>query len=156
MATIEVTLFQTICHCNWYAKEVNMVRVSNFIYCLNSVTSDAEANAFGVLSAITPDFVPGSFSFSVLCSILGLEDGNHSIKMQFIAPDGEILVNIDGIIPYERKTDNNLPAEQIGINISTVWQNVTFKQSGMYKTIVTVDNSECGTYEIFVKGKNEV
>lgn len=131
------------------------MRVSNFIYCLNAVTSDVEANAFGVLSAITPDFVPGSYSFSVLCSILGLEDGNHNIKMQFIAPDGEILVSIDGIIPYERRTDSNLPAEQAGINISSSWQNVTFKQAGMYKTIVTVDNYKCGMYEIFVKGKNE-
>lgn len=64
-------------------------------------------------------------------------------------------MNVDGVIPYERKTDNNLPVDQIGINISTVWQNVTFKESGIYKTIVTVDDVEYGTYEIFVKGKNE-
>lgn len=132
-----------------------MIKISNFIYCLNSVTTEEEANALGVLSAITPEFIPGSFSFSVLCSILGLEDGNHNIKMQFFSPSGETLVNVDGVIPYERKTDNNLPVDQIGINISTVWQNVTFKESGIYKTIVTVDDVEYGTYEIFVKGKNE-
>lgn len=44
----------------------------------------------------------------------------------------------------------------MGINISSVWQNVVFKKSGMYKTVVTVDETECGTYKIFVKGKNEV
>lgn len=132
-----------------------MARISNFIYCLNSIASDTEANAYGILSAITPDFVPGSFSFSVLCSILGLENGNHSIKMQFIAPDEEVLVDINGVIPYERKTDNNLPEDQIGLNISTAWQNVTFKCSGMYTTVVKIDDIDCGSYHIFVKGKNE-
>ncbi len=132
-----------------------MARISNFIYCLNSVASDTETNVYGILNAITPDYVPGSFSFSVFCSILGMENGNHNIKMRFSAPDGEILVDIDGIVPYERQMDNNLPPEQIGLNISTVWQNVTFKQSGVYKTTVTVDDIELGEYEIFVKGKNE-
>lgn len=60
------------------------------------------------------------------------------------------------MIPYEKPAGSNLPQEQEGINISSVWQNVIFKKSGLYKTIVIVDDIECGTYEIFVKGKNEV
>lgn len=52
----------------------DMSKVSNFIYCMNSNTSDTEANALGVISAITPDYVSGAFLFSVLCSILDMED----------------------------------------------------------------------------------
>lgn len=133
-----------------------MAKISNFIYCLNSITNENEANIQGVLSAITPEYIPGTFSFSVFCSILDLNNGNHTIKMQFKNPDDEILVNIEGMIPYEKQGNSNLPQEHAGINISSVWQNVVFKNSGLYKTIVIVDDIECGTYEIFVKGKNEV
>lgn len=48
-----------------------MIKISNFIYCLNSVTTEEEANALGVLSAITPEFIPGSFSFSVFMQYFG-------------------------------------------------------------------------------------
>ena len=132
-----------------------MARVSNFIYCLNTITSENEANVFGVLSAITPEYVPGTFSFSVFCSILDLNVGNHIVKMQFINPDEEVLLDIEGTIPYEEQCNSNLPQEQMGINIGSSWQNVVLKKSGVYKTVVTIDGIECGTYEIFVKGKNE-
>lgn len=132
-----------------------MAKIVNFIYCMNSNTSDTETNAMGIMSAITPEYVPGAFSFSVLCSIVDLENGNHNINMQFINPKGTILVNVDGNIPYEQNKETNLPKEYLGINISTNWQNVVLEESGLYKTIVKVDGVECGTYEIYVKGKNE-
>lgn len=44
-------------------REVNMAKVSNFIYCLNSTASDNEANAMGVVSALTPDYLPGRIPF---------------------------------------------------------------------------------------------
>ena len=34
-----------------------MAKISNFIYCLNSITNENEANVLGVLSAITPEYV---------------------------------------------------------------------------------------------------
>lgn len=133
-----------------------MAKVSNFIYCMNSLTSDTEANVMGVLSAITPEYIPGTFSFSVFCSILDLEEDIHTLNMKFITPDGEEIVNIEGTIPYKPNLENNLPKEYVGVNISSNWQNVVFKKSGLYKTLVTLDGIDCGTYEIFVKGKNEV
>jgi hypothetical protein len=71
-----------------------MARITNFIYCMSANTSDIEANALGILSAITPEYVPGSFSFSVLCSIVDIENGTHNIAMKFLNPSGDILVNI--------------------------------------------------------------
>ena len=133
-----------------------MAKVSNFIYCMNSDTSDIEANAFGVISAITPDYVPGAFSFSVLCSILDLENGNHSVRMRFINPKETVLVDVKIEVPYEEKKEVNLPKQYKGVNISSRWQNVLLEESGLYKTSVQVDDVDCGTFEIYVKGKNEV
>lgn len=79
-----------------------MAKVSNFLYCLNTITNENEANVLGVLSAITPEYIPGTFSFSVFCSILDLSIGNHIVKMQFKSPNDKILVNIEGMIPYEK------------------------------------------------------
>lgn len=132
-----------------------MPKISNFIYCLNAITSEMETNAIGVLSAITPEYVPGAFSFSILCSVMDLEEGNHNVSMKFMAPSGKILVDIDAIIPYEKNTMSNLPKEHIGINISTNLQNVVFESAGMYRTEVSIDGIHCGIYEIYVKGKNE-
>mgnify|MGYP004470287633 FL=1 len=132
-----------------------MPKVSNFIYCMNSNTSDTEANALGVISAITPDFVPGAFSFSILCSILDLEEKEYGISIQFINPKGEVLVDVNGTVQYKENVKTNLPKEYKGINISSNWQNVLFKESGIYKTIVKIDDIDCGTFEIYVKGKNE-
>lgn len=132
-----------------------MPRISNFIYCLNAITSDIETNAIGVLSAITPEYVPGAFSFSILCSIMDLEEGNHNISMKFMSPEENVLVDIDAIVPYEKNDAVNLPKEQVGLNISTNLQNVVFEKAGMYKTKVSIDGILYGTYEIYVKGKNE-
>ena len=62
----------------------NMAQVKNFIYCLNSNTNEVEANAIVVLSAITPEYIPGTFSFSIFCSIVDLEDGNHNIAYNLL------------------------------------------------------------------------
>lgn len=132
-----------------------MAKVTNFIYCLNSNTSDVEANALGVLTALTPDYIPGAFSFSVLCSILDVDNGNHNVNMQFVNPAGKVIVDIQGIVPYDFNCANNLPKEYSGINISSNWQNVLLETSGLYKTIVRWDGEECGTFEIYVRGKNE-
>ena len=132
-----------------------MARISNFVYCLNATASGMEANAMGILSAITPDYIPGAFSFSVFCSIVDLEDGNPNIKMQFYSPDNKILANLEGAIPYAKPEDVNLPKEHVGVNIACMLQNILLEKSGMYRMDVTVDGMFCGSYEIFVKGKNE-
>lgn len=132
-----------------------MAHVNNFIYCLNSNTNEVEANALGVLSAITPEYVPGTFSFSILCSILDLEEGNHDISIQFIDPSEDVLVNIEGTTTYKKTKDTNLPKEYLGINISSNWQNVVLKESGVYYSRVAIDGENCGKFEIYVKGKNE-
>lgn len=132
-----------------------MAKVANFLYCLKSITSETEASAMGILCAITPDYIPGAFSFSIICSIVDLEVGDHSVILHFIKPSGVELLKIEGQVPFQVNEQCNLPNDYVGINISADLQNVVFEESGLYKTIVEVNNIELGTYEIFVKGKNE-
>ena len=52
---------------------IKMAKLTNLIYCLNAERVSANdgkgdsINAMGVLSALTPEFVPGTFSFSIIC-----------------------------------------------------------------------------------------
>ena len=55
-----------------------MATLTNFIYCLNaervsSGDGNGEGiNAMGIMSTLMPEFVPGTFSFSVIFSILDI------------------------------------------------------------------------------------
>ena len=67
-----------------------MARLSTFLYCLNAERHQANQgqgeaiNAMGVLTLLTPEFVPGLFSFSIIFSILGIDPTtNGQIKLVF-------------------------------------------------------------------------
>ena len=53
-----------------------MAKLASFIYCANTEKvsnpekKDESINAIGVLSALTPEYVPGMFSFSVIFSVI--------------------------------------------------------------------------------------
>lgn len=134
-----------------------MAKISNIIYCLNTTNQENNGglNANGIISAITPDYVPGAFSFSVIVTILDIETSVHVLDAMFIAPDGEKLVNIKGANIPQDVNMSNLPKAYRGINISMDWQNIVFKTSGIYKLIVKFDGEDLGTHLVFVKGKNE-
>ncbi len=130
-----------------------MARVTNFIYCMNSFSTEEGANAMGVLTSFSPQYIPGEFSFSVLCSIVDIEEGNHKINLIFIDPKDKILLNITGNIQFI-KDDSTIPSEYSGINVCANLMNVLMEESGLYRTIVQIDEDDCGSFEIFVKGKN--
>ena len=132
-----------------------MAKISNFIYCMNSITTEQDSSLHGVVSALTPDYIPGAFSFSIFCSIIDLSEGNHDIELIFADPNGNELVRLQGPIPMQFDQASNLPQEYMGVNLSSNWQNVVFKEEGLYRTSVKVDGHLCGVYEIYVKGKNQ-
>ena len=63
-----------------------MAELTNFIYCINAEripSKDGKSdsvNAIGVLSSLTPEFVPGTFSFSIIFSVLdvNISESNKS------------------------------------------------------------------------------
>jgi hypothetical protein len=136
-------------------EELDLAKVTNFIYCLSSNTSDTEANALGVLSVISLNHIPSTFSLSVLCSIIDVGAGKHNIIMQFISPSGKTLVNIDSVIPYERTDNMEILQKYSGINISSNWQNIVIDEPGQYRTVIKFDGIDCGSYDISVVDDNK-
>ena len=133
-----------------------MAEIKNFIYCLNVNTVDGRTDVVGVLNAMTPEYIPGLFSFSISFVLLNISEGEHSLIVKFKNSDNEVIAGIDNaMIVYKKDENSNLPDEQMGINVAAGLQNVDFKKSGMYSTEILLDGISVGEYFIFVKGKNE-
>ena len=133
-----------------------MVEVKNFLYCLNINTADGRTDIVGILTAITPEYMPGLFSFSINFTLLNLTEGEHEVTIKFKNPENEIITSIDKVkLDYKKDENSNLPEQYLGINVAAGLQNVDFKKSGVYSTQVIVDGIDMGDFKIFAKGKNE-
>ena len=135
-----------------------MVKLNNIIFCLRTINMGEQGvTANTILSAITPEYIPGLFSFSVIISLLDLDcDGEHCFSVEFIAPNGETVINIPNQpMPKLDLDGGNLPNEYKGINIAMEWNNVNLKTSGLYTLNIAYDGENIGTKSIYVKGKNE-
>ena len=138
-----------------------MARLGNFIYCLNAERVPAvngkgdTINAMGVLSALTLEFMPGTFSFSIIFSVLDA-DASQRNEIQIIFSKKDTVLIDSGVIsiPPIESTDNyDLPKEYKGLNMSMDFRNVIFKEEGLYQTKVMFNGQEVGINEIYVKGK---
>lgn len=138
-----------------------MARLGNFIYCLNAERVPAvngkgdTINAMGVLSALTLEFMPGTFSFSIIFSVLDV-DASQRNEIQIIFSKEDTVLIDSGVIsiPPIESTDNyDLPKEYKGLNMSMDFRNVIFKEEGLYQTKVMFNGQEVGINEIYVKGK---
>ena len=118
-----------------------MARLGNFIYCLNAERVPAvngkgdTINAMGVLSALTLEFMPGTFSFSIIFSVLDA-DASQRNEIQIIFSKEDTVLIDSGVIsiPPIESTDNyDLPKEYKGLNMSMDFRNVIFKEEGLYQ-----------------------
>ena len=133
-----------------------MPSINNFMFCLSSNNSNGTNNINGVLCAITPEYVPGLYSFGVNFAILDLAEGAHNLCLRFKDSEGANVAFIgDTVVNYTKDPGSNLPDKYLGVNVAANFQNVDIKHSGMYSMDVIFDGSSLGTFEIFVKGKNE-
>lgn len=133
-----------------------MAEIKNFVYCLNINTGEGRTDIVGLLNAMTPEYIPGLFSFSISFSLLNIAEGEHSLVVKFKDPDKIVIAGIDNAtVPYKKDENSNLPDEQMGITVAAGLQNVNFKKSGLYSTEVVLDGTSIGEYYIFAKGKNE-
>ena len=138
-----------------------MAELKNFIYCLNAEriqTPDGKGdtiNAMGVVSALTPEFVPGAFSFAIIFSILDLNiNEDNKIQIIFKSKDGKELVNTGEIkLPLLPENDTNLPKEYSGLNMSMDFRNVVFEEEGVYTTQVIFNDVQLSDCSIYVKGR---
>ena len=139
---------------------VIMASLSNFLYCLNAERQQSpqgeSINAMGVLSVLTPEFVPGLFSFSIIFSVLDIDTETDSqIKIIFKDDSGKELINTGNIVMPPVPTDEGvrLPSKYVGYNLSMDFRNVVFENEGEYTTNVYFNNELLGTKPIFVKGR---
>lgn len=142
-----------------------MARVENFVYCLNAERIPVKGkqgdtiNAMGVLSVISPEFIPGSFSFSIVFSILGMDLNNtNQIRIQFKDDSQKVLIDTDNLSIPPMSSDNemHLPKEYCGLNLSMDFRNVVFERDGLYNTVVMLNEEIIGSAEIYAKGRRNV
>lgn len=133
-----------------------MAKVSDIIFCLRATnTEGAGASASTILTALTPEYIPGLFTFSVIVTLLDITPGEeHTITIDFLDPTEESVVHIESDIP-QIEDDSNLPQEYKGLNMAMDWNNVNLKMSGLYTIRIGFDGEVIQEKSIFVKGKNE-
>lgn len=133
-----------------------MARVSDIIFCLRATNTDERgACATTVLTALSPEYVPGLFTFSVIVTLLDIEPNEeHNITIDFVSPTNENVVHIESQVPHI-EDNSNLPQEHKGLNMAMDWNNVNLKVSGLYKVQVNFDKVMLQEKTIYVKGKNE-
>lgn len=133
-----------------------MANVSDVIFCLRATNVEGQgACATTILTALTPEYIPGLFTFSVIITLLDIDASTgHQLMVDFISPTEENVVHVESPLPAINE-DNNLPQQYKGINIAMDWNNVNLKVSGEYIIKITVDDILLKEKRIFVKGKNE-
>lgn len=133
-----------------------MPKINDIIFCLKARNADNDGvSAQTILSAITPEYIPGLFSFSVVVIVLDIDlTQTHEFRVIFETPSCETIVDICGEFPIIFN-NTNLPPEHLGINVAMEWNNVNFKMSGLHTIKIFIDGKLIQSKEIFVKGKNE-
>lgn len=133
-----------------------MPNISDIIFCLRATNNDGEgACATTILSSISPEYVPGLFTFSVIINLLDVDTSvEHKLSIDFVDPNEENTIHIEGPVPTF-VDDSNLPKEHKGVTVAMDWNNVNFKMSGLYTIKIYIDDELIQTKSIYVKGKNE-
>lgn len=133
-----------------------MVKIRNFVYCMNVNRKENSTDIIGVLSCILPKKLPYSFSFSISFDLVGLEEGTHKISMEFVSPSKEIISSVsNGEINLQKENIHDIPISQFVINILASLQNVELNETGTYTTKVYLDDEIIGEYDIYVQGRGE-
>lgn len=138
-------------------------KVSTFIYCLgttNSGDKNSPLNAMGVVPVLTPEFIPSTFSFSIVIGIQGIDDAcNHTMDIIFKDSQENSLVEARNLsLPLEqlKNGDVELPQEYKGIMLGMDLRNVIMRYEGVYHTEVNFDGQKLGDFDIYVKAKQHV
>lgn len=126
-----------------------MVTLTNFVYCADSqLSSDLNAiNALNVLCALKSDYLPGVITFSVVFQLLGVDnEKENKIKLVFQQDFGtkEILFNSGEIIIPKVKKDEINGKNLTSINLRFEFENIIFKENGLYSTKIYLDDELLG------------
>lgn len=133
-----------------------MAYISDVIFCLRATNIEGQgACANTILTALTPEYIPGLFTFSVVITLLDVDSSiEHKLVVDFLNPSEESTVHIESPLP-SMEENSNLPKKYKGITIAMDWNNVNLKVSGEYTIRISIDDTVLKEKKIYVKGKNE-
>ena len=141
-----------------------MATLKNFIYCLNATRTQGTngagdmVNAMGILSALTPEYIPGAFSFSIILSILDFDtEKKSSVSIILFSPTKEVFNSGEIELPLMPQDSSiMIPNEYTGMNLCMDLRNVILEEEGLYTTKVLLDGEEIGKSDIYVKGRRKI
>lgn len=133
-----------------------MAYISDVIFCMRATNIEGQgACANTILTALTPEYIPGLFTFSVVITLLDVDSSiEHKLVVDFLNPSEESTVHIESPLP-SMEENSNLPKKYKGITIAMDWNNVNLKVSGEYTIRISIDDTVLKEKKIYVKGKNE-
>lgn len=140
--------------------EVFMPIISTFMYCENAnqvpTPQGDKLNIIGPMHIFKPTFVPGNFSFSIVCGILELNtEHDHVIRIKFINNQTEEVLVDTGDFNFPGSNDPKiieLPEDMRGVMLNLDFRNVILRNTGSYTTEVIVDNEFLGQFPVKVLG----
>lgn len=140
-----------------------MSELANFVYCLNAERRPLDdgkqesLNAIGILSVITPEFIPGMFSFSIVFSVQDVDPTKENSVRIVFSREGAEAPQIDSgdiVLPTLDDPDKiGLPKEYKGLNLSMDLRNVVFENEGIYFTDVYFNQQKIGRKNIYAKAR---
>ncbi|MGN7379195.1 hypothetical protein [Bacillus altitudinis] len=122
-----------------------MPYISSFMY----YKVDGEQNR-EILEFISPDFIPGNYSFNAYFPIVGFEvEEEYTLRLEFEDSYGTLLFSTGEQNLEKSKIDRQSPFEnQWGLIIDFEYKNVPFKHEGLYVTKVYANNKKLGEFAI--------
>ena len=113
------------------------------------------------MHTMTPAFIPGMFSFSIVFGVLDVDLGKaHLLKCTFNSSIEEERLIVDtGDIPLQildQGIDKKLPKEMHGFIFAIDFRNATVRNDGNYYTEIFLDGNSLGKFPIIVKGNQKL
>lgn len=142
-----------------------MAYISTFVYAESSIQEmtpkGPKLHIVSPIQVFLPRFIPGTFSFGIVFGILDYDATiSHNIQVKFINSKEETLVDTGKLnLPISPINNVNidgksieLPKDMRGSMMNMNFQNVVFREEGIYKTQIIFDNKNIGNYQVKVKG----
>ena len=144
-----------------------MPEITNLIFCINAekIVSDngsvVGVNAMNVQTVLTPEFIPGTLSFSIVFFIQDLDYLHSATKIQvrFLDPEKKVVSDSGELVVPQIKEDPsalNLPQKYKGINLTLELKNMVFETEGEYTTEIMVNGDTLLSKPIYVKARRRV
>ena len=133
---------------------VKVAYISSFVYCDNiqqGTTADNKpmTHILNPLQVLSPDSLPGNFSFSIMCNISGFDAEQENVfNLQFISPIGEVIQNTGDIpikLPVEVLAQQKKPN---AMQMCMDFRNVVIREYGEHVTVIRMNDDVIGEFRI--------